>query len=609
MRFAAVLILPLLHTAVGQEDVDFLWASSGGGWRAQTACIAYANIFTQAGLITPDSSLLSAVSTQSGASWFSTQFFYSQQFFESTALSTPNELYEFVLSWMDSYQILTSPPNATTNFVCDFLDKVRNTTHLDTFSEYCNILLDYDGDWVAFVSAMIQAASTDYGDSGLVDRPLNADNRVMAMSDSHLLVQSSLVANSRVRNETSSSDIAAYLGPSGTADLLNSIPLCVDWVVTTDGSFYFTNQPQEQTTGLSTMPSWESYTGETSKTFSFDDWEDFFLYPAENGQVSIPVLTGTTPVGQLQQPFFSSAQAPTVGQIGAASSAFLGVASGVNPSTLAQLMSFQRNQIVVGNMTADEKVMDLEELTAKINTIYGLEILDDLAVCTQWPAECGDGDGRLIDGYVTDDVTLALNIGLHQMSTNGNLTKTLKVILCNNNVLGGLPIEELAYFNTTFNQGVEPGAFIWPTLQDQHLDLPLYSPQIFDSYLDLDMLNNITEPIEGINVTTALIKTTTIDNPAFHTRAGQPVEILLVSSNSAIPTAIAGKTQIEQWKVPLAEMARDITASQVLLSRVKAFMMEGTDISTSSSGARFRVSWILHTTLLMTASILYGILL
>jgi hypothetical protein len=600
MRFAAVLILSLLHAAVGQEDADFLWASSGGGWRAQTACMAYSNIFTQAGLITPDSSLLSAVSTQSGASWFSTQFFYSQQFFENTALSTPDELYDFVLSWMDSYQSM----NTTTNFVCDFLDRVRNTTHLDVFSEYCNILLDYEGDWAAFMSAMYKATSTDYGDADLVDRPVNAQNRVTAMSDTKLLVQTSLVANSRIRQETNTSDTVAYLGPSGTADLLNSIPVCVDWTVTNDGDFYFTNQQDASTT-----PSWGSHTGETSKTFSFDDWEDFYLYPAENGQVSIPVLTGTAPVGQLQQPFFSSTQAPTVGQIGAASSAFLGVASGVNPSTLAQLMSFQRNQIMVGNKTADEKVMDLEKLTSKINTIYGLEILDDLAVCTQWPAECGDGDGRFIDGYVTDDVTLALNIGLHQMSSNGNLSKTLKVILCNNNVLGGLPIEELAYFNTTFNQGVEPGAFIWPTLQDQHLDLPLYSPQIFDSYLDLDMLNDITEPIEGINVTTALIKTTTIDNPAFHTRAGQPVEILLVSGNSAIPTAIAGETQIEQWKVPLAEMARDIAASQVLLSRVKAFMMEGTDSGTSSNGARFRVSWILHTALLVTASILYGILL
>jgi hypothetical protein len=125
---------------------------------------------------------------------------------------------------------------------------------------------------------------------------------------------------------------------------------------------------------------------------------------------------------------------------------------------------------------------------------------------------------------------------------------------------------------------------------DQHMNLPLYSNQIFDSYLDFEMLNNISQPIEGMNVTTALLKATTIENPAFHTMAGQSVEILYIALNSNIPTNIIGETLIEEWKVPIADMARDIAENKVLLSRVESFVKED---ETASAGCVVHVDWIL----------------
>mmetsp|Transcript_36922 Transcript_36922/g.75244 ORF Transcript_36922/g.75244 Transcript_36922/m.75244 type:complete len:119 (-) Transcript_36922:125-481(-) len=38
-----------------------LWSSTGGGWRAMFACVGYANIFKQAGLLTRDRSEFSAI--------------------------------------------------------------------------------------------------------------------------------------------------------------------------------------------------------------------------------------------------------------------------------------------------------------------------------------------------------------------------------------------------------------------------------------------------------------------------------------------------------------------------------------------------------------------
>ena len=86
------------------------WASTGGGWRSQFACVGFANLFAQSGLFAQDggetssSSAFSAISTTSGASWFSTQLFYSNQFYRRVVHARDGqELYDFVVQWMDAY--------------------------------------------------------------------------------------------------------------------------------------------------------------------------------------------------------------------------------------------------------------------------------------------------------------------------------------------------------------------------------------------------------------------------------------------------------------------------------------------------------------------------
>ena len=60
MKFQPLLFLPVMLAGVNanKEDSVFLWSSTGGGWRAQFACVGYANVFQQAGLFTPTSSKL-----------------------------------------------------------------------------------------------------------------------------------------------------------------------------------------------------------------------------------------------------------------------------------------------------------------------------------------------------------------------------------------------------------------------------------------------------------------------------------------------------------------------------------------------------------------------
>ena len=74
------------------------WASTGGGWRSQFACVGFANLFGQLGIM----SKFSAISTASGASWFSTQLFYSQQFYNRVVDAEDSQaLYDFVVEWMN----------------------------------------------------------------------------------------------------------------------------------------------------------------------------------------------------------------------------------------------------------------------------------------------------------------------------------------------------------------------------------------------------------------------------------------------------------------------------------------------------------------------------
>ena len=83
------------------SNYDLRWSASGGGWRAMVANMGFANLFQHAGLLGNDSSSFTAISTNSGGSWFSTQFFYSPEFF-AHVMGDADQLSEYVESWMNA---------------------------------------------------------------------------------------------------------------------------------------------------------------------------------------------------------------------------------------------------------------------------------------------------------------------------------------------------------------------------------------------------------------------------------------------------------------------------------------------------------------------------
>ena len=223
---------------------------------------------------------------------------------------------------------------------------------------------------------------------------------------------------------------------------------------------------------------------------------------------------------------------------------------------------------------ADEKLV----FDKVVNQLYESEVFDGQSVCTQWPGDCGKTDGQFLDGYYTDQCSLALNIAQYQSQnsddifTNGIPTQgeeePLKVIQTTTNLVSQTVPYLLPYFNSPVNEGIAPGEYMWPA----NLYLPLMSPQIFALDMDSASLARITKPIPGSNVSVTRVLVTTVDNPRFHVKAGQRVDLLILRLNSNLPTSVIGTEATQALKGPLAEMAQGIAASAELLNAIKEFM-------------------------------------
>ena len=207
---------------------------------------------------------------------------------------------------------------------------------------------------------------------------------------------------------------------------------------------------------------------------------------------------------------------------------------------------------------------------AGVQGVYKNSSFDNFAVCSQWPNSCGELDAFMIDGWFIDNPALVINVG-NQQQKQEDATNPIKVILTNTNDKWNATfnyVQILQYYNTYFNEGVDPGSFLWaPTYY-----APYRSPQIFEEYLDERGLDALLDPLTGTNMTTALLTGTTVENKAFAISAGQPVEILLLNVNANITTFVIGRQAIVDFTQPLANMTRNIAANQELVQRVRDFV-------------------------------------
>ncbi|CAB9520255.1 expressed unknown protein [Seminavis robusta] len=591
-------LLPSSCNAQSEDEV-FVWSSTGGGWRAMFACVGYVNLFRQAGLFNQDSSRFAQIATNSGGAWFSTQLFYSPAFYQQTAMAeSPQDLYDFTIQWMTSYRQLLQRVTPLTPE--ETLDDITNTSDLDPdiatnettttttntedttlayLTEFFDLFQAFEGDWTSFIGQMLEEAAMDYGHQGnFNETPATAQGKALPNTD--MLIQTALSPTARVRNETvnSTEDLTVYLGPA--VGNLYTVPISAAYIVndTFVGFQYATFDSDSSNVVVAGAES-------VSSDFDFDTWDPYFLYPGSTGSLfganfnaddeptaiiaadDIVVTDATTNDADIMQlPFGGAAN---VAQVASCSSAAVGTASPTIPSTFAHAWSQPRAGIHQAEGVSSLAVLIGYDLA--VGAIYNAPIMDNVAVCGQWPEPCGATDGWFIDGGFVDNPSVAINVAQYHQRADANLTKTLKMVLTNTNqqyINSTYVTAQLQqYYATDFNDGIAPGEYIWiPSSQ-----VPRRSAQFFgDTLSEQDLIDSL-EPIEGSNMTTQLLTGTTIDNPAFGIRAGQNVQILVLNLNEPITTFIAGQTIINNTMEPLAEMARHIAANEELLRRVQVF--------------------------------------
>jgi len=552
-----------------------MWSSTGGGWRSMMACIGFANMFGQAQLLplpsdpssTSDRQYFDAISTTSGASWFSTQFFYSSNFYAQT-MTDPASL---IKNWMTAYQDIGKEIEKD-DLKCllpSDLPKHKNSK-FEKLLQLCDVTMHYDNQWAAFVTAFLNhTAVTAYQDSVYGQLQANPENRIADMKDNNikLLLHTTLVPQTRTFNrefldinEDYVSNLVPNLGPGSDNDITYSGVLPVTFSV---------DSQMNATNGVFTIGAGyplQVHQSKTKRLFHEEDWKHYGLYPLDaQDTYIISTDSDAKNLGPLDSNFFAGA--PLTTQVASISSAAVGGLSPSVPSVFAQMISQEKHMLKGKDF--DEVAMDIA-----VQALYDSDFAKGLAVCSQWPKEpCGDLDGRFLDGAYTDNPALIQNIAHYQQSDNANLTKTLKIVLTNTNTQADTP--ERAYFDALFfvkyfknevNSNAEPGmGYLWTE------NVPYGSPQIFEEELTTEDFGNITVPIPNSNVTTRLLSGTTIDNPLWRTKGGQSVQILVISINSPIPNLIVGSSEAQEYTQPLVDMAMELANNKVLQTRVKAF--------------------------------------
>lgn len=288
------------------------------------------------------------------------------------------QLEQFVHTWLNSYlsistNVDSSSSTTAADNVCQ-VDKMKskyeerfnssssstmNGLYLDAWYDICIVLTHHKWDWTYFIQQMLYTASRDYGDENFVNRTASSTQRIGPLQNTNLLVQTALVPNTRVRKTRN----AVYLGydiisnntngNNHSSSNLFTVPLSLAWIVDNDSSdWYYGTDDRTNSQPLQT------YIAPTPDEHSWEEWDQFFLYPGLGGSIDISntqdVVKGSSSMGEgggvatlrgnLTPPFGWKDTASII-SIAAASSAAGGNGSPLCPSVFTQVDSIMKYSI------------------------------------------------------------------------------------------------------------------------------------------------------------------------------------------------------------------------------------------------------------------------
>ena len=214
-----------LFVSAQEKDLYLRWSSDGSGYRSLPLQIGYANLFQQAGLISATGSRFASISMSSSGSWFSNQLFYSPVFFERTVMAkNPDELGDFMESWMESYERILNP--------------FGGVFHSGVDSAVAEALTSFKVSIQLWVKAVLEVTSTQYGDPGLIHRPAGHDNRVPALRKTDHYIANALHPNTRLNDAFGLfQDSVTYIGPSDSKNVYTYVQNIASYSAATECAF------------------------------------------------------------------------------------------------------------------------------------------------------------------------------------------------------------------------------------------------------------------------------------------------------------------------------------------------------------------------------------
>jgi len=407
LMFGALLLSSLPLSFANGNDGDYVLrlAIKGGGWRSMMTGLGFAHIFSNAGLLNETHCQFSAISGSSGSAWFITQLAYSQPFLDAALTDNPkDELYNYAVDWMTGYStMLETQPN---NLFCSFISPFGLIPILNDIASFCNLMVNLDTQFAAYISLMLEAGSSSSGDTGFVNRLMTADNKREPFRNTDIVIASGMAANSRYFASSFfglfPSYNVAYLGPSNNAaGQVYTLPIPFTYTVKSNDTQY---RYAVDEVDLPLVTRTETAPG----SFSFAHWSEFYLYDKAVGGEILTTKGGLASSSSssselLSEPF--GGNVATVGQINAMSSAFLCDLSGLVPTYLAHVYS--KNEYYIQN---DKETGFLSKwwgsftnsLTAGFLYKKLLGVTGEFAPCSNWPEECDSTTSRFIDGGFTE---------------------------------------------------------------------------------------------------------------------------------------------------------------------------------------------------------------
>jgi hypothetical protein len=598
---STVSFLVAITAVEAQKSPGYLWTATGGGWRSMVANSAYAQVFSNIGLLDN----IDIVGTTSGSSWFSSQFFFSENYYRAVVDGTPESLGNFTRSWFEAYastQADVGTSCGSLQELCDLASKLPPTNPLSDFAKLIPLMVYFDFSWPNLMFAMFNATSASYGDTSLVDVDATNANKLNVVEGMDVCFHTSLAPNMRSKEDNT---VSFLLESPGGVTAAWTVPLPVDWCV---GGVLGEGWNGKVPSSASVYPAPGSWP-ETSSML-----KDFPMYPPTPSTSSLFAQPAGNASGTISMNE-AFGGVPTAVQISTASSSTMGYLSEELMSVFAQYFSLITAGIEAeSSLPENEKIVLLGEMEKIEGLFWNTGIMANLATCSAWTESdpkdmpgCQGSDYWFYDGGYTDGPSVANVLGRYQQEHGAD--NEIKLIISNNDFETNDNDNVLGYFSTPWNQGIDPGDFIWPPGVGSGPDNnPEQSVQIFEEFFDADSFNATFEQVTGTDLSIAFVNATTVGNPAFGVIAGQKVSLAIINLNSDIPTFIVTEEVISGYTPKMVELAETIAGSQNLADKMEAFAsLSGPTPEETSSAARVSVFAFLGMSPILLLSVFLGI--